>query len=166
MMGRGIEGLEQAYNVFLTALLIVLAVLVVLCLIRAIIGPRVADRIVAVNMMGTMVIVMIAVLALMLGEGYLVDICIIYALISFLAVVVLTKVYMGVYLERKKTEQRETGQAEHDGPGTVRTGAEETGYEQSVSGCTEGTEQPENGIRESMRQEPLVSGSEVHHGGD
>lgn len=163
MMGRGIEGLEQAYNVFLTALLIVLAVLVVLCLIRAIIGPRVADRIVAVNMMGTMVIVMIAVLALMLGEGYLVDICIIYALISFLAVVVLTKVYMGVYLERKKAEQRETG---HDGPGTERTGAEEKGYEQSVSGCTEGTEQPENGIRESRRQEPPVSGSEVHHGGD
>lgn len=117
-MGRGIEELEQAYNIFLTALLIVLAVLVVLCLIRAIIGPRVADRIVAVNMMGTMVIVMIAVLALMLGEGYLVDICIIYALISFLAVVVLTKVYMGVYLERKEAEHREAGQAGHDESGS------------------------------------------------
>ena len=76
----------------------------VLCLIRAVIGPRVADRIVAVNMMGTMVIVMIAVLAIMMGEGYLVDICIIYALISFLAVIVLTKVYMGVYLERKEKQ--------------------------------------------------------------
>ena len=37
----------------------------------------------------------------MLGEGYLADICIIYAMISFLAVVVLTKVYTGVYLDGK-----------------------------------------------------------------
>lgn len=103
-MGKGIEGLEQAYEIFFTAVLIILAVLVVLCLVRAIIGPRTADRIVAVNMMGTMVIVMIAVLALMLGEGYLADICIIYAMISFLAVIVLTKVYMGVYLEKKEAE--------------------------------------------------------------
>ena len=87
-------------------ILIVLAVLVVLCLIRAIIGPRIADRVVAVNMTGTMVIVMIAVLALMMGEGYLVDICIIYALISFLAVIVLTKVYMGVYTEKKEAEAK------------------------------------------------------------
>lgn len=103
-MGKGIPGLEQAYYVFFSAVLIILAILVVLCLIRAVIGPRVADRIVAVNMMGTMVIVMIAVLAIMMGEGYLVDICIIYALISFLAVIVLTKVYMGVYLERKEKQ--------------------------------------------------------------
>ena len=103
-MGKGIPGLEQAYYIFFSAVLIILAILVVLCLIRAVIGPRVADRIVAVNMMGTMVIVMIAVLAIMMGEGYLVDICIIYALISFLAVIVLTKVYMGVYLERKEKQ--------------------------------------------------------------
>ena len=92
----GIEGLEQAYHILFMAVLIVLAVLLMLCLVRAIIGPRVADRIVSVNMMGTMVIVIIAILALMLGEGYLVDICIIYAMISFLAVIVLTKVCMGV----------------------------------------------------------------------
>lgn len=106
-MGRGIEGLERAYEVFFTGALIVLAVLVVLCLVRAIIGPRVADRIVSVNMTGTMVIVMIAILALMLEEGYLADICLIYAMISFLAVIVLVKVYMGVYLEGKKKELKD-----------------------------------------------------------
>jgi len=101
-MGRGIESLETAYDIFFTTALIVLAILVVLCLIRAIIGPRIADRIVSVNMTGTMVIVIIAILALMLEEGYLADICIIYAMISFLAVIVLVKVYMGVYLERRQ----------------------------------------------------------------
>ena len=95
------ESLEKAYGIFLTIVLVILAILVILCLVRAIIGPRVADRIVSVNMMGTMVIVMIAVLALMLGEGYLADICLIYAMISFLAVVVLTKVYTGVYKEHR-----------------------------------------------------------------
>lgn len=106
-MGRGIESLEGAYGILFTGVLIILAVLILLCLLRAIIGPRIADRIVAVNMMGTMVIVMIAILALMLGEGYLVDICIIYTMISFLAVIVLTKVYMGVYLEKKEKEREE-----------------------------------------------------------
>ena len=106
-MGKGIAGLEQAYEIFFIIILIFLAVMTVLCLVRAIIGPRIADRIVAVNMMGTMVIVMIAVLSLMLGEEYLADICVIYAMISFLAVIVLTKVYMGVYLERKEAEKRE-----------------------------------------------------------
>lgn len=106
-MGRGIEGLEKAYGIFFTGALIVLAILVVLCLVRAIIGPRIADRIVSVNMTGTMVIVIIAILALMLEEGYLVDICLIYAMISFLAVIVLVKVYMGVYLEGKRKEQND-----------------------------------------------------------
>ena len=106
-MGRGIQSLQEAYDIFFTAVLIVLAVMVVLCLIRAIIGPKIADRIISVNMMGTMVIVTIAILALMLEEGYLVDICIIYAMISFLAVIVLTKVYMGVYLEKHRKENED-----------------------------------------------------------
>lgn len=101
------ESLEKAYSVFLAIVLVILAILVILCLVRAIIGPRVADRIVSVNMTGTMVIVMIAILALMLGEGYLVDICLIYAMISFLAVIVLTKVYMGVYKESRNAGLRD-----------------------------------------------------------
>lgn len=103
-MGKEITGLETAYQGLFTIVLIILAVLVILCLIRAIIGPRIADRIVSVNMMGTMVIVIIAILTVMLKEGYLADICIIYAMISFLAVIVLTKVYMGVYIEKKEVE--------------------------------------------------------------
>lgn len=105
-MGKGIEMLDAAYSVLFCCVLLFLAVMVVLCLIRAIVGPRVADRIVATNMMGTMVMVIIAVLAVMLGEGYLMDISLIYAMISFLAVIVLTKVYMGVFREKKLEEGR------------------------------------------------------------
>ena len=89
-----------------SVILIYLAALLVLCLLRAVKGPAIADRLMAVNMMGTMVMVIISILALYLEEGYLVDICLIYAMISFLAVVVLTKVYTGVYLEKKDQEKR------------------------------------------------------------
>ncbi len=99
---------QGAYDLLLTAALGVLGVLLFLCLIRSILGPRVADRIVAVNMVGTITISIIAVLALKLKEGYLADVSLIYAMLSFLAVVLLTKVYMGVYLERHQKEgQRE-----------------------------------------------------------
>lgn len=93
-------------NNFLIAVIIILSILLLMCLVRAIIGPKIADRIVSVNMMGTITIVIIAILTVLMNEGYLADICIIYAMISFLAVVVLTLVYMGIYNERKKKEEK------------------------------------------------------------
>lgn len=92
------------------AILVVQAVLLLLCLLRAVVGPRIADRLVAVNMITTMVTVMIAILAVLKNEGYLVDICLIYAMISFLAVVVLSRIYTGVYREEKDRQKREEEQ--------------------------------------------------------
>ena len=80
--------------------LIVLGLLFFACLLREVKGPRVADRLVAVNMTGTMVMVTIAILSLLLGEEYLLDICLIYAMASFLAVIVLAKLYIGIYEEQ------------------------------------------------------------------
>ena len=91
---------------FLIAVVMILSILLFLCLVRAIIGPKIADRIVSVNMMGTITIVIISVLTVLLDEGYLADICIIYAMISFLAVVVLTMIYMGIYNKRKEEEEK------------------------------------------------------------
>jgi len=98
--------LEQAYNILLIGAMIVLMVLILFCLVRAIQGPKVPDRIVAINMIGTMTIMIIAILATYLGEGGLLDVCLIYAMISFLAVVVLTKIYMGVYRERERKHMK------------------------------------------------------------
>ncbi|MBQ2955891.1 MAG: sodium:proton antiporter [Clostridia bacterium] len=96
----------NAYDLLLTIALGVLGILLFMGLIRSILGPRIADRIVAVNMVGTMTITIISVLALKMKEGYLADISLIYAMLSFLAVVLLTKVYMGAYLERKEKERQ------------------------------------------------------------
>ena len=104
---------ESAYDFLLTAALGVLGVLLCLCLIRCILGPRVADRIVAVNMIGTITISIIAVLAIKLKEGYLVDVSLVYAMLSFLSVVLLTKVYMGVYLERHQKKEGNKEEKRH-----------------------------------------------------
>ena len=91
-----------AYQTLYMAVLVVLSVLTLLCLIRAIQGPRVADRIVSINMISTLTIAMICILANMQHQGYLADVALIYALIGFLAVVVLCKVYMGIALEKRE----------------------------------------------------------------
>jgi len=96
--------LIASHNMLFVGILIVLGILVFFCLIRACKGPTVADSLVAVNMMGTIVMTIIGILAVVMQEGYLVDICIIYAAISFLAVIVLTKVIQGIYKEEEIKE--------------------------------------------------------------
>ena len=103
--------MENAYQVLCTVSLGILTALAVLCLIRCVIGPRISDRIMAVNMISTLTIIMVGVFTVLLGEGYLADVAIIYAVLSFLAVVVLCKVYTGVYRERKQAESQ-SGMAE------------------------------------------------------
>ncbi|MBR5547438.1 MAG: sodium:proton antiporter [Clostridia bacterium] len=97
----------NAYEILLHSSLVVLAVMTLLCLIRAIQGPRIADRIVSINMISTLTIAMIAILAIRQNQGYLMDVALIYALIGFLAVVVLCKVYMGITLEAREQKQKE-----------------------------------------------------------
>ena len=93
--------LNTAYQTLYTVTLIVLVALDFLCLIRAIRGPKVTDRIVSINMISTITIGIIMVLVMMLEQGSLADVALIYALIGFLAVVVLCKVYMGIALENR-----------------------------------------------------------------
>ncbi len=93
--------IESAYDGLLTAAAVVLGVLALAALVRLILGPRVADRIVMVNMITTLVTAMLAVLAVVIGENYIADIGIVYALLGFSAVIVLTKLYLGIWRERR-----------------------------------------------------------------
>ena len=109
-----------AVNALLIGIMIVYSILLVLVLIRAVLGPRVADRLMAINMVGTIGILFMAVISVNLNEDYLLDISIIYAMISFLSVVILTKVYMGVHEEnvlkkhKIERERRERVMAEEE----------------------------------------------------
>lgn len=97
----------DAYSALYIAVLTVQTLLIIACFVRAVKGPSIADRIVAINMIGTQIIIMVGVTALLLKEGYLTDVSLLYAMISFLAVVVLCKVYMGVFLERQAKMRKE-----------------------------------------------------------
>ncbi len=85
---------------------LLLAMLSFACLLRAVRGPRFTDRIVACNMMGTLTICIIAILGTIMEQSWLFDICLIYAMISFLAVVVLSRIYTGVYRIQKRTSYK------------------------------------------------------------
>ena len=100
--------MEQILDIFLPVVIAIFALLTFLCLIRALKGPEISDRLVCVNMIGTLVIMIIAVLTVFLGEDWLADIAAVYAMISFLAVVVLTKIYIGVYREKHSKEDQKS----------------------------------------------------------
>ncbi len=108
----------------LTAAIVIPALCALAALFRALIGPRMSDRIVAVNMIGTQAICIIACLVLRLREDWLVDIAIVYAMFSFLAVAVLTKMDIGA--RRQWRAARNKGRrppAEH--PGGTQQGRDE-----------------------------------------
>ena len=69
------------------------AVLVVmaLTLVRALVGPTVYDRILAVNTFGTLTVILIALYGFLTGRPEFLDIALMYALINFIATIAVTK---------------------------------------------------------------------------
>lgn len=70
-----------------------LAILVVMAmaLARAVIGPTVYDRILAVNTFGTLTVLLIAVYGFLTGRPEFLDIALVYALINFIGTIAVTK---------------------------------------------------------------------------
>jgi len=62
-----------------------------LVLFRALKGPTVYDRILAVNSFGTLTMVLIAVYGFMNGRPDFLDIALVYALINFIGTIAVTK---------------------------------------------------------------------------
>ena len=93
--------MNEFLEIFLKAVIIFCACIAFICFIRAILGPTIPDRLVAINMIGTQMIIIIAALTILLGEAWLADVAAVYALLSFMGVVVLTKIYIGVYKKKQ-----------------------------------------------------------------
>ena len=92
-------------KLFLFGCCAVLGLCIVACMIRAIRGPRMADRVMSINIIGTMIIAILALLSVALDAPYLIDISIAYALLSFIAVVVLTRLVMLHHHQEKEDAQ-------------------------------------------------------------
>ena len=104
---------ELAYRLMYQAALVWFAVLITFMLIRSILGPRITDRILSINMIGTMVICCLGILSVFLEEPYLVDVALLYAMISFVSVLIFATIYIpakpprGKFLKDVHEEVRE-----------------------------------------------------------
>jgi multicomponent Na+:H+ antiporter subunit F len=80
----------------LTVVMPILSVAVVLAFIRLVRGPSLADRVVALDLIGTLAMGMIVVYAIAANQPVLLDVAIVLALLSFLGTVAFAR-----YLERR-----------------------------------------------------------------
>ena len=71
------------------ATIVILAIILVLY--RAIKGPRVCDRVLAVNVIGTKTVVLIALIGYIYERPHFMDIALVYALINFIATIAFLK---------------------------------------------------------------------------
>ena len=66
-----------------------------LCLYRIGRGPTVPDRMVAIDILGTVVVGFVAILTAVTGKEYLLNVAIVWALISFVGTLALAKFLVG-----------------------------------------------------------------------
>ena len=99
--------MDNAYMYLIQGTMALLGIALFFCLYRAVKGPSTSDRIVAINMIGTLTLLLILLVALVTGEGYLMDIALLYAMLSFLAVVLLSKIYIGIERAKKAKEEKQ-----------------------------------------------------------
>ena len=92
---------NAAYRILYLSVLAALGVAILLELIRAVTGKLTIDRFVGVNMITTTTVLAIGVLAMFLGESYLPDIMIVYVVLSFLALMILCRLYINLYGKKK-----------------------------------------------------------------
>lgn len=83
------SGSADVYYVASIAILITMA----LALIRAVLGPTVYDRVLAVNMFGTKTVLLLSVIAFLAGRPDFLDLALAYALINFIGVLAVLNFY-------------------------------------------------------------------------
>ena len=77
---------------FVVASVAILATMA-LALVRALLGPTVYDRVLAMNMFGTKTVLIIAVLGFLTGRPDFLDLALLYALINFIGTLAVLKFF-------------------------------------------------------------------------
>ena len=88
------------YYAVTAALLVTMA----LALIRAMLGPSVYDRVLAVNMFGTKTVLLVSVIAYLSGRPDFLDLALAYALINFIGILAVLEFFRG-RVTRRAAEQ-------------------------------------------------------------
>ena len=80
-------------QVYLAVTAVSILVVMAFALTRAVLGPSVYDRALAVNMFGTKTVLLISVIDFLGGRQEFLDISLAYALINFISVIAMLKFY-------------------------------------------------------------------------
>jgi multicomponent Na+:H+ antiporter subunit F len=78
-------------NTVLLVTIIAIFATMSLALVRALKGPTIYDRILAVNVFGTKTVLGVALIVFITGHADLIDVALVYALINFITVVAVLK---------------------------------------------------------------------------
>ncbi len=62
-----------------------------LTVLRMVLGPTMIDRVLAVNLFGTLIVALIAVISYLLSDYYYIDIALCYGLLNFIGTVALLR---------------------------------------------------------------------------
>lgn len=82
-------------EILILALILGLLVCCAMCLYRIANGPTAADRMVAIDILGTVVVGFVAILTAITGKVYLLDVALVWALVSFVGTLALAKYLAG-----------------------------------------------------------------------
>ena len=99
------ELIDNCYEILFWGVLAALAVCVVVALVYIFRSKLTVDRIIGINLIGTTVVITIALLTFVLGEPFLADVAMIYVVISFIAVMTLCRIYINLYARRRKEKE-------------------------------------------------------------
>ena len=99
------ELIQQCYHDLFWGALVLLGLGLLAVMVYIIRARLTVDRIIGINLIGTLVAIIIAILTYLLGEDYLADVAIVYVVLSFIAVMLLCRIYINVY--RRRREEKE-----------------------------------------------------------
>ena len=87
-------------------ILVSVAILItmVLALIRALLGPSVYDRVLAVNVFGTKTVLLLSVIAFLYGRPDFLDLALAYALINMVGILAVLEFFQKRSLRKKEGE--------------------------------------------------------------
>jgi multicomponent Na+:H+ antiporter subunit F len=85
---------------------IAILITMVLALTRALLGPTVYDRVLAVNMFGTKTVLLISVTAFLGGRPDFLDLALAYALINFIGILAVLEFFRSRAARRRLEEDR------------------------------------------------------------
>lgn len=99
------ELIQQCYHDLFWGALVLLGLGLLAVMVYIIRARLTVDRIIGINLIGTLVAIIIAILTYLLGEDYLADVAIVYVVLSFIAVMLLCRIYINLY--RRIREEKE-----------------------------------------------------------